>query len=35
MPYALWVWAEDVLCEVDPNPVQPTHFMPLPADPGT
>lgn len=34
MPYALWVWADDVLCEVDPSPDQPTHFMPLPANPG-
>jgi hypothetical protein len=33
MPYALWVWADETLCEIDPNPDQPTHFMPLPPNP--
>lgn len=35
MPYALWIWADDVLGEVDPSPDQPTHFRPLPAAPSS
>jgi hypothetical protein len=31
--YALWVWADDLLSEVDAAPEQPTYFMPLPAPP--
>lgn len=31
--YALWVWTDDVLSDVDPLPDQPTHWMPLPPAP--
>lgn len=31
--YALWAWADEVLCDVDPSPEQPTHWMPLPPPP--
>lgn len=31
--WALWVWADELLSEVDPSPEQPTHWMPLPAPP--
>lgn len=31
--YALWVYADDVLNDIDPNPEQPTHFMMLPTPP--
>ena len=31
--YALWVWADPLLSDADPNPEQPTHWMPLPAAP--
>ena len=24
--WALWVWADELLSEVDPSPAQPTHF---------
>lgn len=33
--YALWIWADDLLSDADPNPDAPTHWMPLPAAPGT
>ncbi|KDC22995.1 hypothetical protein AZ20_4230 [Bordetella bronchiseptica E014] len=32
--YALWIWADDLLSDADPNPEQPTHWQPLPAAPG-
>lgn len=32
--YALWAWADELLSDVDPFPSQPTHFMPLPPNPG-
>jgi hypothetical protein len=31
--WALWIWADSLLSEVDPEPTQPTHWMPLPAAP--
>lgn len=31
--WALWVWADQVLADVDPEPHQPTHWMPLPPVP--
>lgn len=31
--WALWVWCDPLLSDADPEPEQPTHFMPLPADP--
>ncbi len=31
--YALWIWADQVLADVDPSPEQPTHWMPLPEPP--
>lgn len=31
--YALWVHADDLLSDVEPEPNQPTHWMPLPAPP--
>jgi len=30
---ALWVWEDDLLSDADPEPVQPTHWMPLPPPP--
>lgn len=33
--YALWAWADTLLSDTDPMPTQPTHFMPLPADPAS
>lgn len=33
--YALWAWADEALEDIDPNPVQPTHYLPLPAAPST
>lgn len=32
--YALWVWTDDVLSDIDPDPKQPTHWIPLPPPPG-
>ncbi|AZR94999.1 hypothetical protein BBB39_15435 [Bordetella trematum] len=32
--WALWVWADSSLADIDPSPDQPTHWMPLPAAPG-
>jgi hypothetical protein len=31
--WALWIWADDLLSEVDPEPDQPTHWMSLPVAP--
>jgi len=31
--YALWIWADEVLADVDPAPEQPTYFRHLPAPP--
>lgn len=31
--YALWVWADPLLSDADPSPPQPSHFVPLLADP--
>lgn len=31
--WALWVWADALLSDVDPAPAQPTHWQPLPAPP--
>ncbi len=31
--WALFVWADELLSEVDPSPEQPTHWMPLPSNP--
>ena len=31
--YALWVWTEELLSDADPEPEQPTHWMPLPEPP--
>lgn len=32
--WALWVWADPVLSDIDPSPDQPTFWRPIPADPG-
>ncbi|SAI62958.1 phage protein [Bordetella trematum] len=32
--WALWVWADSSLADIDPSPHQPTHWMPIPAAPG-
>ena len=31
--YGLWCWADECLCDIDPEPEQPTHWMPLPEPP--
>ena len=31
--WALWVWTDELVSDADPNPDQPTHYMPLPAAP--
>lgn len=31
--YALWIWAEPLLSDVDPHPDQPTHWQDMPEDP--
>lgn len=31
--WALWIWADELLSEVDPEPDQPTHWMHLPKAP--
>lgn len=31
--YALWVWVDELLSEVDPDPTQPTHWRSLPEPP--
>lgn len=31
--FALWVWVDDLLSDVDPSPDSPTHWMPLPGPP--
>jgi Lar family restriction alleviation protein len=33
--WALWVWADQLLADADPEPEQPTHWMPLPAAPAS
>lgn len=33
--YALWIYDDEVIADVDPNPEQPTHWMPLPPPPST
>lgn len=30
---AVWVWADELMGDVDPDPHQPTHWMPLPPAP--
>jgi len=27
--FALWIWADETLQDIDPSPEQPTHWMPL------
>jgi hypothetical protein len=27
--YSLWIWADELSCDVDPSPEQPTHWQPL------
>lgn len=29
----LWIWDDEDLSDIDPDPYQPTHWMPLPAPP--
>ncbi|WP_028354792.1 hypothetical protein [Bordetella petrii] len=31
--YALWAWEDELLSDVDPMPIQPTSWMPLPPAP--
>lgn len=31
--YALWIWDDCALSDIDPSPEQPTHWMPLPEPP--
>lgn len=31
--WALWIWLDDTLNDVDPYPSQPTHWIPLPPPP--
>jgi hypothetical protein len=31
--WALWIWHDQTLAGMDPSPVQPTHWMPLPPPP--
>lgn len=31
--WALWVYSDELLSDVDPEPEQPTHWMPLPPAP--
>ncbi|GEM_PF-2052210 len=31
--WALWVWADQTVADIDPEPIQPTHWRPLPAPP--
>lgn len=31
--YALWVYVDEVLSDVEASPQQPTHWMPLPPPP--
>mgnify|MGYP006266670133 CR=1 FL=1 len=31
--WALWIYDDDVLNDIDPSPDQPTHWMPLPEPP--
>lgn len=32
--YALWIWDDELISDVDPVPESPTHWMPMPAAPG-
>lgn len=29
----MWLWADETLSDIDPEPDQPTHWMPLPDSP--
>lgn len=31
--WALWIWSDSTLADVDPEPEQPTHWRPLPPPP--
>lgn len=31
--YALWVWSDEILRDVEADPIQPTHWIPLPDPP--
>ena len=31
--WALWVWDDELLSDIDPEPIQPTHFKALPKPP--
>lgn len=31
--WALWIWSDETLSDIDPEPEQPTHWMPLPDAP--
>lgn len=31
--FALWIWSDELLSDIDPCAEQPTHWMPLPAPP--
>ena len=33
--FGLWIWADVLLSDVDPDPQQPTDWIPLPAPPTT
>lgn len=32
--WGLWIWADELLSDVDPDAEQPTHWMPLQPPPG-
>ena len=29
----LWIWDDEILSDAEPDPLQPTHWMPLPPPP--
>lgn len=31
--YSLWIYTDEILSDIDPDPEQPTHWMPLPPPP--
>lgn len=31
--YALWIYSEEIMSDICPDPDQPTHWMPLPSPP--